>query len=306
MTCIVKTDSLSKIFGNNRAVDNISVEIKSGRPTGLIGPNGAGKTTFFSLLCGFLKPTQGSASILGCKPASPELNGRVAILPQDAQFHKGIKIKTQLRFMAELQGFSHRNGLDETQRVLDLVGLGDAMEKVPEMLSHGMYKRIAIAQAFIGEPELIFMDEPTAGLDPTTANKILTLIRAASDKQNFVVSSHNMDVIEDICDSLLILSKGRLSHHQSIDSIVKRTSTISLRLEQDPPANIAEHFKNSPRIKSIKAGKAGEHSLLVHYDEQGEEPIEIIIIACLKKAGLSYREMTKGKSLDKSFSELTE
>ena len=160
---IVKTEGLGRDFGGTRALDSIDLTLEAGAPIGLVGPNGAGKTTFFSVLCGFLRPTRGTVEVLGRPPLHRDLHGRVAILPQDAAFVKGVPVQSQLAMLAELQGFSAAAARAEAARVLQLVLLADAAKKTPETLSHGMLKRIAIAQAFLGAPELVLLDEPTAG-----------------------------------------------------------------------------------------------------------------------------------------------
>ena len=162
-TPIIKTEHLGRDFVKKRALDSIDLVLEAGAPIGLVGPNGAGKTTFFSVLCGFLRPTRGTVEVLGRPPLHRDLHGRVAILPQDAAFVKGVPVQSQLAMLAELQGFSAAAARAEAARVLQLVLLRDAARKTPETLSHGMLKRIAIAQAFLGAPELVLLDEPTGG-----------------------------------------------------------------------------------------------------------------------------------------------
>ena len=147
---MIQVSALSKHFGPVRALDGIDLTIENGRPSGLVGPNGAGKTTLFSVLCGFLLPTAGQVRIAGHPPLARELHGRIAILPQDAALTPAVPITKQLTFMAELQGFDRRSARSEAARVLELVNLSDAALRAPEALSHGMKKRAAIAQAFIG------------------------------------------------------------------------------------------------------------------------------------------------------------
>ena len=154
---LLETRGLGRDFGDTRALDSIDLTLQAGAPIGLVGPNGAGKTTFFSVLCGFLRPTRGTVQVLGRPPLHRDGHGRVGILPQDAAFVKGVPVASQLAMLAELQGFGRKQARAEAARVLEMVLLAGAAAKTPEALSHGMLKRIAIAQAFMGSPELVLL-----------------------------------------------------------------------------------------------------------------------------------------------------
>lgn len=305
MSTIISVKNLSKSFGPYQALRSVSFEVEAGAPVGLVGPNGAGKTTLFSVLCGFLAPSEGEVRVLDYAPLHPALRNRVSILPQDARFLSGVGIERQLAMLAELQAFSRSDARKEAQRVLELVGLSHAAKLSPDKLSHGMLKRVAIAQAFIGSPELILLDEPVAGLDPNTTSQILSLIRTSAENCTFIVSSHNLSVIEDLCKSVLILKRGELNTQESIDNLVARTSVINLRLEADPPPNVEEHFTGLAGITKVERGYPGENRLTIHYVETPNEPIEVVIIQALARIGLPYREMTRGQSLDRKIAEIT-
>ena len=134
--------------------------------------------------------------------------------------------------------------------MLQMVLLADAAEKTPETLSHGMLKRIAIAQAFLGAPELVLLDEPTAGLDPATASAMKNLIRSLDKERTFIVSSHNLQDIEELCGSVVILDRGKIVEHRKVSELVGRTSCLTFRLEADPPAAIVA------KLSAVRAGDA--------------------------------------------------
>jgi len=184
---LITTQGLSKHYGKVRALDSLDLALEPGAPIALVGPNGAGKTTLLSLLCGFIKPTSGSATVLGHSIGSRQLVGKVSALPQDANFDPRISIDRQMRLLARLQGMSSSQAAVEVQRVLDTVQLGDIGRKKPDELSHGMRKRMSLAQALIGSPELIMLDEPTAGIDPPNVKIIRDLIRAESANATFII-----------------------------------------------------------------------------------------------------------------------
>jgi ABC-2 type transport system ATP-binding protein len=297
---IINTNKLAKSFGDQWALYNIDLQIKKNITTGLVGPNGAGKTTLFSLLCGFLKPTKGSVEILGHNPDHSSLRGRISILPQDAQLLKTLPVGKQLSMLAELQGYNKKEAIKESHRVLELVNLLSSRNKNADQLSHGMLKRIAIAQAFIGEPELILLDEPTAGLDPSTTDGIKSVIRNLNGKTSIIITSHNLEVIEDLCKEVVILKQGRLHSHDQIADLTARTKALTFKLESDPEESIKAIFADLDIVTDIKLGKKGQHRLVVHFKDEKGQMAEIEILKCLAQANITYREMIRGERLQES------
>jgi ABC-2 type transport system ATP-binding protein len=299
VSVVVETQALTRKFGPVAAVDSVSLVLEAGAPIGLVGPNGAGKTTLFSLLCGFLLPTSGSVSVLGRPPLHRELYGRVAILPQDAAFVRTVPVLTQLRMLAELQGFSGSDATNEARRVLALVLLEDAANKPPESMSHGMLKRIAIAQTFIGNPELVLLDEPTAGLDPATATSVKNVVRRLAADRTFIVSSHNLDDIEELCGTIVVLGRGKVARHCPVGELVGRASCLSFRLERDPPEDIDRAFASVAAVERVVRGQPGERRLRV-YLRGGDAQAEVAVIQALAQAGIVFLEMSRGESLEES------
>lgn len=302
---MIEISSLSRRFGNVRALDDIDVSLEPGAPIGLVGPNGAGKTTLLSILCGFLLPSSGSVRLFGHPPLHKALHGRVAILPQDAALVKGVPIGLQLRFFAELQGYSRADARTQADRVLTEVGLPKAAAKPPEAFSHGMLKRVAIAQAFIGEPDLILLDEPTAGLDPTTAGHLRDLIRRTASRCNFIISSHNLQDIEDLCGSVLILAGGRLERYKPLSELVGRSSCLTFRLEQAAPDGVEAIFQALPDVTQVETSETGGHYLLVHYRQAAGDAAQLQILQTLQQAGLRFLEMSRGQPLEQRVMDIT-
>lgn len=297
---IIQTHQLAKSFGNQWALYDINVNIIKGITTGLVGPNGAGKTTLFSLFCGYLKPTKGSVKILGHEPDHPNLRGRISILPQDAAMLKTISVGQQLKMLAELQGFKSKQAREESNRVLELVNLTSSRNKTADQLSHGMLKRIAIAQAFIGSPELILLDEPTAGLDPNTTDNIKSVIRTLSQETSIIITSHNLEVIEDLCQQVVILKEGRLHSNEKVADLTARTQALTFRLEQDLDESVKQVISAVDIVTEVKLGKKGQHRLVVFYKSDAGQLAEIEILKCLAENGISYREMIRGERLQET------
>ncbi|TDR22404.1 ABC transporter ATP-binding protein [Marinicella litoralis] len=300
---VIETHNLSKHFGPVKALDQVNLIVNKGTTTGLVGPNGAGKTTLFSLLCGFLKPTSGSIQVLGHHADSAHIRGRISILPQDATLLKSLPVGKQLSMLAELQGMNKKAAQSEAVRVLKLVDLYQSFNQLPERLSHGMLKRVAIAQALMGEPEIIMLDEPTAGLDPNTSDAIKAVIRKLGQTSTIIISSHNLEVIEDLCEKIIILRKGQLHSHEMVADLTSRTKALTFKLDKDPEANVADIFKSLPLVTAVKLGQPGQHRMVVYFKDDGESMAEIEIIKCMAVAGVTYREMVRGERLQDTVSD---
>jgi ABC-2 type transport system ATP-binding protein len=302
---VIKAQALSKFFGPVKALDGIDLNIENGKPTGLVGPNGAGKTTLFSVLCGFLNPTSGQVRIAGHPPLTKALHGQIAILPQDAALAPAVPVAKQLAFMAELQGFKRRDAVAEAARVLELVNLSDAATRPPEALSHGMKKRAAIAQTFIGTPALVLLDEPTAGLDPNTAAPIRELIRTTAHERKFVISSHNLSDIEDLCVDVVILKQGKVTQHSRIDELVGRRSALTITLENPAPATAEGLLAAIAGVTGAEAIGEDRSQLCVQFDAAYETQVHVGVLQALNSASIAFKDMSRGESLESRVREIT-
>nr|WP_276313041.1 ABC transporter ATP-binding protein [Shewanella zhuhaiensis] len=299
---MIVTDKLTKHYGSKTALDAVTLEVSAGAPVALVGPNGAGKTTLMSLMCGYIQPDAGSIHILGLPPGHRGLLGRVCALPQDALLDPNFTVGEQLTFFAKLQGFSAKAAKMETERVLELVQLAEASKHKPTALSHGMGKRVAIAQALIGSPELVLLDEPTAGLDPANARGIRELIAHAGDKTTFLISSHNLEELERLCDTVLYLDKGKLSQSLSIKSDTdERYLTLSLQNNADEA--FASKLAALGGVANVKLQQNGREFIIGY--QLGDTPyqLEQALLGLMAEQGVKYRQLLNGKSLeDKLFS----
>jgi ABC-2 type transport system ATP-binding protein len=240
MNTIASINNVTKKFGSLVALDQVSFDIPEHSVFGVLGPNGAGKTTLFSIMAGFFRPAEGEVVIFGEKDQE-KLKGRLSILPQDAQFQSNIPIIDQLTYFLRLMGRAKSEAVGEVVRTLELVGLTDVMYGQATTLSHGMYKRLALAQAFLGGPELIILDEPTAGLDWQSAKQIRELVKKLKSEATVIVSSHNMDEMRELCDHVAILNKGKLVKNGPVDEVAGVSYAVDCVLSRDlEEAEIAE------------------------------------------------------------------
>ena len=208
---IIHCQQLSHVYSGKPALSNVNFELDAGEPIGLVGPNGAGKTTLLNILSGFLRPTSGTVKLFGQPPGATQLIGKVSALPQDAQTRPQLYHRRTTGFLcAVYRDYTTPQATLEAGRVLEEVSLTEATHEKPPALSHGMAKRVAIAQALIGKPALILLDEPTAGLDPVNVRTVRAIIAEQSSATTFIISSHDLAELDRLCKHILLLENGIL------------------------------------------------------------------------------------------------
>ena len=295
MSLIIDVQHVTKNYGDKIALSNVEFSLEKGAPVALVGPNGAGKTTLFSLLCGYMQPSSGCISVLGHAPGNSALFGRLSALPQDAQLDPRFSIATQLNFYARLQGMSNKLAKKDTARVLDMVGLIDAADSQPSELSHGMRKRATIAQALLGSPEIVMLDEATAGLDPANAKEIRAIVAEQAGNVNFILSSHDLSELERLCDQVLYLENGQLKQHKTLN-IEGDSRFITLRMKQDFPQIILAILQLQG-VSHVNMTQDREYLLTITND-QGSANIEMELLLLLQKNNWSYAQLINGKTLE--------
>lgn len=233
MKAAVSTSGLVKKYGANRALDGLSVSIQAYSITGLVGANGAGKTTWMMTVAGYLRADKGSINLLGGGPYDPDIHrGRISILPQDSGLPlESYPLETLVHY-GRLQGLKKTEATDSAKAVLEAVNLGDRMKSPIRSLSHGMRKRVMIAQCFIGAPELIMLDEPLSGLDPREVANMRRFILSRAENQSIIISSHNLHDLELLCDYVVFIRKGKMVRAAPMDEITGSAAMLSYKLAQ--------------------------------------------------------------------------
>jgi len=211
---IIETEGLTKVYGSQTAVNQLTFQIREGEVFGFLGPNGAGKTTTLLMFMGLTEPTSGKVRVCGFDPARDPLGvkERVGYLPENVGFYEDMDARQNLRFVARLNRIPDDVSLERIEELLNVVGLLEEAEKKVGIYSKGMRQRLGIAEVLVKEPKVIFLDEPTIGLDPDGTNRMLNLIHSLSREKNITVflSSHLLDQVQRICDRVGIMIKGEL------------------------------------------------------------------------------------------------
>ena len=316
MTNVISIKGVSKAFGKIKALREVSFDVPANSIFGLLGPNGAGKTTLFSIVADFLKADGGTVEVLGIDTRSvARLQGRLSILPQDARFQRNVPILDQLVFFRLLAGRTKKQAQEEVTQSLELVGLKSMAKRRVGSLSHGMIKRLGIAQAFLGHPEVILLDEPTAGLDPANARQIRDLIKELQERATIVVSSHNLAEIQELCDRVAIMNHGRLVLAGSVDEITQADREFNLGLSRRLGAEELEKLKAIEGVREIQtasqpgAAEKGTADYAVRLDLSSDhvdqDAVVTAVLRLVLEMGIAPRNLAEGRSLENQFLEIT-
>ena len=303
----IRLTKVTKRFGPKTAVDGVTLKVRAGQVYGLIGPNGAGKTTTFSMMAGFLQPTEGVLEVLGYSPTQvDELRSRIGVLPQDALLPGADKVGEFLMHMARLQDIPADRVEDSAREVLAEVDGRDWWNVRCGSLSHGMAKRVQLAQALIGDPEVVLLDEPTAGLDPRVAYEVRQLIKSRKGRCTLIVSSHNLQELEEICDGAAILDRGRLVASGSMTELTASSAEIRVRLSPGPaPIPLV---RDLPMVKRVEFDDE-KRELVVYFDRTAGVDAEQVIGAVLwvlLQNQARIAAVSKGRGLEQRVMELTD
>jgi ABC-2 type transport system ATP-binding protein len=222
---IIETEGLTKTYGSQIAVNNLTMSIMAGEIFGFLGPNGAGKTTTLLMLLGLAEPTSGTARVAGFDPTRDPLRVKemVGYLPENVGFYDEMNPRENLRFVARLNRIPDKISGPRIDSLLDTVGLLDEAAKKVGAFSKGMRQRLGIAEVLVKEPKIVFLDEPTVGLDPDGTNRMLDTIRSLSRDRDITVffSSHLLDQVQRICDRVGIMIKGKLVAVGHMDELAR-------------------------------------------------------------------------------------
>ncbi|MBL8680691.1 MAG: ABC transporter ATP-binding protein [Myxococcales bacterium] len=313
MTNAIELQNVVKSFGAKRAVDGVSFSIPEGSVFGLIGPNGAGKTTTFSMLAGYLEPTEGTARVLGAEPTDVgALKGRLGVLPQDALLPANEPAGSFLLYLARMQGISASAAEPAVRKALETVGGAEWWSVECKKLSHGMAKRVGIAQALLGDPKVVLLDEPTAGLDPKVAFGVRQVIKGLTGKCTVVISSHNLQELEEICDRAAILDRGKLVAHGTMSELTANNREFTIELAPTSPEHamrgsvpFAEVVRAIAGVTSVQFDGATGRMLVMHDTSQDPDAIVAYALRALLDNGARVRGLSRGRSLEQRVMELT-
>lgn len=232
---MIEVKDLVKRYSKNTAVDHLNFHVQKGQIYGFLGPNGAGKSTTMNMMTGYLAPTEGQILINGYDVAEEPMEARKCIgyLPEIPPLYPDMTVLEYLRFAAELKQLPKNERSTEIERVMDETRIKDMENRLIRHLSKGYKQRVGLAQALLGDPEVLILDEPMVGLDPKQIIEIRELIRGLGKKHTVILSSHILSEISSICDHVLIISNGKLvasDTPENLGSYMKHTDAMELQV----------------------------------------------------------------------------
>lgn len=220
---MIEVKNLTKYYGDHKAVDNISFSIKDGTVCGFLGPNGAGKSTTMNIMTGCLSATEGSVKISGFDIFDNPIEAKrmIGYLPEQPPLYYEETPREYLRFVAEAKKIPGGHIRDEIERIMKETQITEVADRLIKNLSKGYKQRVGIAQTLIGNPKVVILDEPTVGLDPIQVVEIRDLIKSLGQKHTVILSSHILSEVQNMCDEILIISKGKLIAYDTAENLEK-------------------------------------------------------------------------------------
>lgn len=295
---------VTKLYGEQKALDNVSFEIKTGEVAGFLGPNGAGKSTMMKIITGFLPATSGSVKVNGIDVAddSLEIKKTIGYLPENNPLYPEMYVREYLAFVASFYKLNIpvKKQVDD---IIEMTGLAPEQKKKIGSLSKGYRQRVGLAQALIHDPGVLILDEPTTGLDPNQIVEIRNLIREAGKEKTVMLSTHVMQEVEAICDRVIIIDKGVIVADEEKSSIYSkiRKGIQTIEVEFDKPVR-EEDIKTAAGAVSVK--QISDNTWRV--ETTGEEDLRPVIFAFAVKNNLTVLSLQKKESnLEEIFRSLT-
>ncbi|MEA2107217.1 MAG: gliding motility-associated ABC transporter ATP-binding subunit GldA [Bacteroidota bacterium] len=300
----IQVKDLTKIYGTQKAIDQISFEIKTGEIVGFVGPNGAGKSTTMKILTGFIPPSSGKAQInnLDLIENSLEIRKHIGYLPENNPLYLDMYVKEYLEFVSGIYKLGKQTK-SRIEQIIEQTGLAIERKKKIGALSKGYRQRVGLAQALIHDPDILILDEPTSGLDPNQIIEIRNLISDVGKEKTVLLSTHIMQEVEAICDRIIIINKGKIVADDSMESIYSHSKDqyITIVVEFDQEAD----QKQLEQIELVdKVAKIDNKNWLIQ--SSSNEDIRQNIFNFAVKSNLVVLSMQKKeKSLEEVFQELT-
>ena len=305
---MIKVSHLTKNYGNHVAVDDISLDIKPGKIYGFLGPNGAGKSTTMNIITGYLAPTSGEVLIDGhdIYKEPEEAKACIGYLPEIPPLYVDMKVSEYLKFVCELKKVKKEDRDKEVERVMNLTKVSDVQNRIINNLSKGYRQRVGMAQALIGSPKVIILDEPTVGLDPNQIKEVRDLIKSLAGDHTVILSSHILSEISETCSHVFIIDKGKILANNAIETLSNyfNSKQVLEIVAKDKCKEIIEAIEDIESVSVEKGTEEGTVNITVTatYSKDVREDVSL----ALSSEKISIFEMKEDtKSLEDVFLELT-
>ncbi|MCU0679570.1 MAG: ATP-binding cassette domain-containing protein [Planctomycetes bacterium] len=308
---MIEIKNLTKRFGANVVLDNISLSVKKGEILGFLGPNGAGKSTTMKIITSFWTPTSGQVFVGGfdVSEQSIESRKRIGYLPETVPLYDDMRVYEYLRFVAAVRGLNKDEARKRIKTVVEICGLKKVIRQPIEELSKGYRQRVGLSQAIMHNPEILILDEPTTGLDPNQIAEIRSLIRELGREKTVIFSTHILSEVSATCDRAIIINNGRIVGEGRPEELAAKaggSELIYVKIKGDE-ASVTEKLKAMENVESVTA-KDKEADDIIGYEIKPKAKVDLReqLSRTVMKSGWSILEFNKKSiSLEDVFRELT-
>lgn len=305
---MLEVTHLSRYYDDFKAVDGVSFNIGKGEIVGLLGHNGAGKTTIMKMLSGYLEPDSGSVTIDGTSMADKPkiLQRQLGYLPENLPVYGEMTVADYLDYAASLKGLDGRDKVDEIRRAIKATELADKLHARIHTLSRGYKQRVGVAQAILGRPRLLILDEPTNGLDPTQTRQMRALIKEIAREATVILSTHIMQEVEALCDRVLIIHRGQLAVDEKLDSL-RQSNCILLETSATDARQVLGRLGTEEGIEAIEPQKnPGQFRITLRKDTNVRSASAVIARTLIAAGGELYRLQPEQRDLESLFRQVND
>lgn len=312
---MITVQSLTKFYGNQPAIEDVTFSVNSGEILGFLGPNGAGKTTTMRILTGYLAPTSGRAQVAGFDVTSQplEVKRRVGYLPEHPPLYSEMTVQDYLDFVMQIKDVPKERRSSRRSRVLEQCGLGEVQGRVIGHLSKGYCQRVGIAQALVHDPEVLVLDEPTVGLDPKQIIEIRGLIKSLAGHRTVILSTHILPEVGQTCDRVVIINKGRIvaiDTYERLSVGLRQVDQLELLVSRasDTFASQLKRVSGVVSVKSIPQPSQNATRFVLEWDRQKSGNVDVRELAAkvVVEGGFGLLELVPVRmSLEDIFLQLT-
>jgi gliding motility-associated transport system ATP-binding protein len=302
---LISVQELSRFYGQQRAIENVSFNVHRGEILGFLGPNGAGKSTTMQIICGVLAANKGSVNIAGhdIHEAPRRAKQHIGFLPEQPPLYNDLTIDEYLNYAAKLRGIEKGSLTDSIKITKQRCGLESSGSRLIQNLSKGYKQRVGIAQAIIHSPSVIILDEPTSGLDPIQIREIRELMRELGEDHSVILSTHILSEVQSLCDRVLIINQGNIVLDQTLDQLqsnTDKTDSIEIGLRTPPALESLLGIEGVASVESINEG-----SLRINFN-QGTNATDAIVEKAVSENWGLFKLNPDDTSLESVFMRLTQ
>jgi ABC-2 type transport system ATP-binding protein len=305
----ISVENLTKNYGRQTAIDNISFTIQKEGIVGFIGPNGAGKSSTMRMLTGYMAPTTGKIFINGhdIDKYSKRIKKQIGYLPENNPLYSDMAVVDYLKFCADIQSMPSSTIAERIKTMIEVCGLNPEKHKRIYELSKGYRQRVGLAQALIHDPEILILDEPTTGLDPNQIIEIRTLIKELGREKTIILSSHILPEIEAICDRVIIINLGKIVTDSSMESMRQdaiQQEILIIQVETDDPTTLLTAISNLASVETVESiiGKKGFYQIRSKPQMSSRKPVFEV---CVKLNSFLLEMRSNQSRLENWFREVT-